>query len=150
MTDELPNARVRWLARRDLVQIIEIDNEAFASDPWTPEIFLKHQRGPNCLTKVAVNGAGRFAQIIGYAMYSVGESNYEIVRMAVSKEFRRKGIGSLIWQALLGELKNDEKFCLEYLVHESCLDTQLFLKENGAIAVDIIGDHYLFRSCLDL
>jgi [ribosomal protein S18]-alanine N-acetyltransferase len=76
----------------DLEQVVAIEEKSF-SRPWTPEQFRDELRSPYAFPRVAVTPSGGVA---GYLCPSLLLDEGEILDVAVSGEFRGKGIGRLL------------------------------------------------------
>ncbi len=114
---ELNRINVRWMIRRDVPEVLVIDefgtnDNLLKSDDDITNIL----RDRNYIGKVAEDSVDndvfikgvRAADIIdrrilGYIIYHVGESSYDIVRLAVHPLIRKQGVG----RAIINRLKKD-------------------------------------------
>ena len=81
----------------DLEQVVAIENESF-SHPWTPGQFRDELLSSHAFPLVAVTPLGLVA---GYLFPSLLLDEGEILDLAVSGEFRGKGIGRLLVESAL-------------------------------------------------
>ena len=91
----------RSMAREDLDVVSRIEKETF-KEPWTYEaLAFELEENPHCLSFVAEEG-GRFA---AYAFVHYSRPHAHLVNIAVEKELKGRGIGSLFLGHLIGEAK---------------------------------------------
>lgn len=91
---------IREFTERDLEQMKLLEKTAFVDYPWKEEdyvIFLRNRRDNHEAYVADWQG-----HILGFMLVIRNEWNYEIVSIAISPEFRGKGIGS----QLINHLKN--------------------------------------------
>ena len=91
---------------------IEIDN---FSDPWDEkslEDSFEHDYNHLLMEK-------RDGRVVGYVIYSDVQGDAELLRIAVDKRYRRKGIAARLMQSMLDELTEAgaERVSLEVRAH---------------------------------
>ena len=91
---------IRDTSYDDLPQIHAIENQCFTT-PWSLGSFKYELGNRQSIFKVAVKNK----QIIGYVCLRVILDTAHVLNLAVMPEFRRKGIGSTLFQDALQELK---------------------------------------------
>ena len=106
MSDELkpcPNRgggrlmiRIRWMIRRDMIEVVEIDRQSFASR-WGEPVFLETLRQRNVIGMVAEDRD----RVVGFMVFRLHRDRIELLRLAVSADRQREGIG----ERLVGKLK---------------------------------------------
>ena len=131
--------KIRWLVRKDLKKVLEIDSEAY-DPPWTENEFVEiMKKQKNCIGRVAVKSE----EIVGFIIYLMHRDRIEIIKLAVAEESKGQGIGTSII-ALIKEnlLRSKRKNELRTFVQDDNLDAQLFLSEQGFVAVDVLRDFY--------
>ena len=101
---------IRKMTEKDLLQVTEIEQETF-SQPWSREDFLSSLNEANNDYLVAEE-EGSIAGYCGY--WGIAGEGY-IYNVAVKKEYRKKGIGTIMLKNLLEESKSRgiESFTLE-------------------------------------
>ena len=80
--------QIRWLIRRDMSQVLEIERASFRH-AWTEEDFLTCLRQRNCIGMVAEHED----QIVGFMVYELHKSKLRIMNFAVAPWVRRRGVG---------------------------------------------------------
>lgn len=88
--------RIRWMIRRDMIEVVEIDRQSFASR-WGEPVFLETLRRRNVIGMVAEDDG----RVVGYMVFRLHRDRIELLRLAVSADRRREGIG----ERLVGKLK---------------------------------------------
>lgn len=80
-------------------------------------------------------------RVVGFMVYELHKARIELLRLAVRPEFRREGVGRRMVARLVGKLTwMRDRVALH--VRESCLDAQLFLRDCGFRAVDVVRGCY--------
>lgn len=114
------NAEVvtRYLRMEDAAAAAELERQCF-SDPWSEKSVLDTVNLPNTIC-IAAEKAGR---MIGYLLAYEAADEAEIVRVAVEKEARRQGAGSLLMLKL-------ENVCEDRKINKILLD----VRESNEVA----------------
>lgn len=86
-TKQLTEVQIRWMIRRDMPQVLEIENASFPI-PWTEEEFIDCLSQRNCIGMVAE----RHERIAGFMIYELQKSKLHVLNFAVHPEFRRQGL----------------------------------------------------------
>src|SRR5690606_23169054 len=92
----MSNIHVRWLIRRDIPEVLEIERRSFA-DRWGGEGFAELLRRRNTIGMVAEQSEW----VVGYMVYELRRDRIELLRLAVADDRRREGMG----ERLVGKLK---------------------------------------------
>lgn len=129
---------IRWAIRRDLYQLLEIEGHSSA-DPWNESEFILwlKQRSVICLVAEDVND-----DIAGFIMYSLERGFYEIINIAVHRNYRREGVGTLMMKRVMKKC-GEKRDSVKISVPDDNLQCHLFLKSLGLTAT-VDGDHYDF------
>jgi ribosomal-protein-alanine N-acetyltransferase len=131
---------IRWIIRRDMPEVLAIEDKAFERHAWTEEEFAQVMRNRNVIGMVAEHGES----IVGYMIYELHRDRLHILNFAVHYEYRRQGVGRQMVQKLASKLNPSpdrrHKFVLE--VRESNLDAQLFFRAMGMRAVSSLPNFY--------
>lgn len=139
--------KIRWMIRRDLPRVVEIETDVFDADRWDEKEILACLKQRNCIAKVIeVN-----EQVEGYLFYELEKMAVNIVNIAVHPDWRRRGLGTMLLEALKSSAGYRKPIVV--LLRESSLGVQLFLRSNGFRAVriyrgiydDVGEDGYEFR-----
>lgn len=128
---------VKKVTKSDLKQIEELEQEIFP-DPWSLKSLTDSQEKENALFICTKDEK----KIVGYMIIYFAADEAEIIRVAVKKEARRKGIGQ---RMLLGvedycEKKKIRKLYLE--VRESNFAALSFYLDGGFINSGLRKDYY--------
>ena len=123
---------IRWLIRRDMTQVMEIE-EASYEMPWTIEEFLCQMRQRNCIGMVAERGE----HIVGFMVYELHKNSLHIVNLAVHPDHRHEYIGSAMVEKLLHKLSAVRRRQIGVDVRETNLGAQLFFKRCGFRCVGV-------------
>jgi len=84
------------MAHEHLGEVMEIENNSFAT-PWTCDMFLDELRNDKAYYFVAL----RNGKVAGYCGFWLILDEGHIMTIAVSEEFRGKGIGTMLMQKML-------------------------------------------------
>ena len=144
--------QIRWLIRRDLPEVLEIERDRFAH-PWTEEEFLSALRQRSCIGMVAELDQ----RIVGFMVYELHKASIHVCNFAVASWANRQGIGSQMVQRVIDKLSQQRRREVQLELRESNLEAQLFFREHGFRAVSVLRhfyedtseDAYLMRYRLD-
>lgn len=138
---------IRWLIRRDLHRVLEIERASF-DDPWSPSDFFAVLKCRTTIGIVAESGDA----VVGYAIYDLLPTRIELINMGIVRELRRTGIGrKILWR--LTDRLHGRRSLIRARVSEFNLGAQLFFRQCGFHAVSIerrpygVPDHdaYVFE-----
>lgn len=133
-TEPLP-VQLRWLIRRDLSDIVQIDAASYG-EPWDEERFLVALRKRNCIGYVA-ESAG---VIVGYMIYDLHKDHLRVLRFAVDQDQRRRSVGREMVTRLIDKLHQQRRRHIDIAVPEDNLDAHLFLRAMGFRATGMSDD----------
>jgi len=136
-SQERLDVQIRWLIRRDMVDVLRIERAAFHT-PWTEEDFLACLRQRNCIGMVAECNH----EILGFMIYELHKSRLHILNFAVSESARRQSVGSQMVLRLVDKLSQQRRNEILLEVREGNLAAQLFFKEQGFRAVRVLRRHF--------
>lgn len=141
MSQHTVERQTRWLIRRDMDNVLAIENRSFA-EPWSEEDFLCCMRQRNVIGCVSEM---QFGDVDGFILYALHKHHLEILKVAVEPQSRRCRIASHMIQRMKDKLKQQGRTRIHIDVHESNLSAQLFLKACGFRATKVSGEVYLFQ-----
>ena len=130
---------VRWVIRKDLEKILSIERES-PEPSWKEEDFLLALRQRNVIGVVAELNF----EVVGFQLYKLKPLHFEVIKMTVSSEFSKQGIGGFMVHRLkekLGALLI-HKLAIVFKVRETNLQIQLFLQGRGFICDKIVKGYY--------
>jgi len=131
------DCQVRWLIRRDMDEVLAIENASFQF-PWTEEEFLCCLRQRNCIGTVAET---KF-NVRGFMIYELSKHALRILNFAVSPDCRCQGVGTQMVQRLLDKLEQQRRTTINLEVRETNVAAQLFFSKRGFRAVQVLRKHY--------
>mgnify|MGYP001283816810 CR=1 FL=1 len=131
------DVQIRWLIRRDMPEVLAMENECFEETPWSEEDFFSLLRQINRIGMVAEHDG----QIMGYMIYELHKSNLNVLNFAVGKANQRQGVGRALVEKLTSKLSQHRHF-LTLALCEQNLRGQLFFKAMGFTAVRVEKGYY--------
>lgn len=129
--------RIRWLIRRDLTEVYEIENRSFEF-PWGEEDFLRCLRQRNCIGMVAEHNE----RVIGFVIYELHKNRLHILNFGVHPEFRRRGVGAVMVDKLKSKLTATRRNRLMLETRETNVAGQLFWRSQGFRAISVLRNFY--------
>jgi ribosomal-protein-alanine N-acetyltransferase len=128
---------VRWLIRRDLAEVLDIERASFEF-AWAEEEFLTCLRQRNCIGMVAEHQN----QIFGFMLYELHRHSIHVLNFAVHPNCLRQGIGAQMVAKLIEKLSQQRREEIVLEVRETNLDAQLFFQSQNFRAVSVMRDWY--------
>ncbi len=136
-TQQAVRIHIRWMIRRDMLEVLAIENDAFEF-PWSDDDFVRCLRQRNCIGMVAEVDE----RVVGFMIYELHKNRLHILNFAVSAACRRLGIGTQMVEKLIGKLSDQRRNRILLEVRETNLGAQLFFRENGFRAVSVLRAFY--------
>lgn len=136
-TESTPPLHIRWMIRRDMPEVLEIEKWSFEF-PWSEQEFISCLRQRNAIGMVAEHDE----QIIGFMIYELNKNQLNLFKFAVKREFRRRGAGRAMAQKLIGKLSPQRRNTVEIILRETNLAAQIFFKAMGFRATAVLPDHF--------
>jgi ribosomal-protein-alanine N-acetyltransferase len=133
------DCQIRWLVRRDLLEILAIERESFAF-PWGEDEFCRILRHREVIGLVAVDPATQ--SVAGYMIYRLGKRSLEVLSLATSSFYRRQGIASQLLSKLLGKLSPGRRSAILANVWERNRPALAFFASQGFLAESVERDAY--------
>ena len=133
----LKEANVRWMMRRDMKDIVNIESLSFER-PWCEEDFFKQLNRRNCIGMVCENNL----DLVGFMIYELHADRLKILNFAVHPDHRRKGFGLVMMNRMMGKLSHELRRTIAVTVRETNLDFQLFLRELCFMAIKVHRGFY--------
>ena len=128
---------IRWMIRRDMAEILDIEKEAFAFS-WSEDEFIRCLRQRNCIGMVAEHDD----RIVGYMIYELHKNRLHVLNFAVRHDYRRSGVGRRMVEQLKLKLRPKGRSRLLLEVREMNVTAQLFFRACGFKAVSVLRDFY--------
>lgn len=150
------NVYLRWMIRRDMPEVLDIERASAFEYPWPEEQFIRCLRQRNCIGMVVDicrtcgrptdRNCGRChgheLQVVGFMIYELHKRRLDVLNFAVHPELRRQGIGRAMLHTLRSKLSANRRWELRWHVAEPNLAGQLFLRHHGFRACGIVREHY--------
>lgn len=130
---------VKWMIKADLPAVMKIEKQT--SDPKDTEWFIDQLKNNKTIALTVTE-----SDLIGYLVYKLHDKYYEIKRIVVDNNKRRRGYGRLMINNLKHKLYTPRRKLIAN-VPESLLHTQLFLKSNGFLAtrIKVVENDVLYK-----
>ena len=137
---------VRWMIRRDMPEVLEIEDDS--ESPWCEEVFVRYLKQRNCVGMVAehdrqldeIDEEGNpqvECVVVGFMVYELHKNRIDVMNFAVHPSSRRRGVGMQMVKKLFSKLTADRRTRLRYDVREANLSGQQFLRRLGWCAVSV-------------
>ena len=134
---KLSGVKVRWMIRRDMADVLKIENESFDL-PWREEDFLSCLRQRNCIGMVTEH-EGR---VVGYTIYELFSEALHILSLAVSREHRHSGVGSQMVGKLMHKLSQQRRVSITTDIRESNIEAHEFFRNFGFKLIRVERNYY--------
>ncbi len=128
---------IRWMIRRDMVEVLRIEAASFEF-PWTEDDFLRCLQQRNCIGMVAEHED----RILGFMIYELHKTRLHVLNFAVAEQARRRGVGSQMVDKLVSKLSPERRTQILLEVRETNLPAQLFFRESGFRATNVLREFY--------
>lgn len=133
----IPGVHVRWMIRRDMLEVLAIEQEAFEF-PWSDDDFTRCMRQRNCIGMVAEMADS----VVAFMIYELHRTRLHVLNFAVLRSHRRLGIGTQMLRRLIAKLAPERRSRIVLEVRETNLPAQLFFRAAGFRAVTVLRDFY--------
>ncbi len=131
------NIHIRWMIRRDMPEVINIEQGSFEY-PWSEEDFIRCLRQRNCIGMVAEYES----RVVGFMIYELHKNQLHILNFAVRPDYRRRGVGHQMANKLIGKLSQQRRNRIVLEVRETNLAAQIFFRNLGFRAMSVLRDYY--------
>lgn len=137
MAEPLRLDRLRWLVKRDIPEVLEIERAAF-SEPWNEDDFRRVLRQRNVIGMVAEYQE----RIVGYMIYTLESDDLRLSNFVVHPDYRRCRVGHQMVCRLKAKLDGHRRRKITLTVGERNLTAQLFFRSQGFKAKQVIRGFY--------
>lgn len=131
------SAHVRWMIRRDMDEVLSIENSCYEF-PWTREEFIRCLRQRNCIGMVAEFDE----KVVGFMVYELHKGMLHVLNFAVSPEHQLRSVGKTMLDKLKGKLSQDRRSRIVIEIRETNTAGIRFLASTGFRAVATIRGFY--------
>lgn len=129
-------AHVRWMIRRDLREVLAIEQQSFPY-PWDEHDFIRAIRRRNCIVMIAeVN-----ERVMGFMVYTLEKHGLYIDNLAVHPSHVRDGYGTQMIDKLKSKLSYERRHEIRARTADWNLGAHLFFRSQGFIG-GVIHDGY--------
>lgn len=128
---------VRWMIKRDIPEVLGISDQSYEF-PWSEKKLIYYLRRRNCIGLVAEYQE----QVAGFMLYELYHTWLHVSNFAVAAECRRCSVGRQIIVKLINRQPPKRHNRIRIEVREGNLAAQLFLRQIGFRAVNILPDWY--------
>lgn len=99
--------KARWLIRRDMAEILDIDSSGRhhgdRMEEWDAETFIFHLRQRNIVGMVVED---KDENVVGYILYELHPTVVRVIRFAVLPSKRRQGYGTYLMTYVINKPSN--------------------------------------------
>jgi len=140
---EKTNVHIRWMIRRDMPDVLDIENGSF-ENAWTEEDFIRCLRKRNCIGMIAEisDESEKGWKDVGFMVYELHHDQLHVLNFAVHPDCRRKGVGRVMAEKLIGKLSQQRRSRIVIEVRETNLSAQVVFGKFGFAATSVIRGHY--------
>lgn len=128
---------IRWMIRRDMTEILEIENQSFEF-PWSDDDFIRCLRQRKSIGMIAEYQE----RVAGFMIYELHRNRLHILNFAVAPQFRRCCVGQQMIMKLVGKLSLQRRSRIILEVRETNLSALLFFREMGFMAISVLRGFY--------
>ena len=137
VTDNKLDVVIRWIIRRDMPEVLEIENSSF-DIPWSESDFMHCLRQRRCIGMVAES----YEKIVGFIVYDLQHTRIHVFNLAVHPDFRRSQIGTQMIKKLVSKLSHQRRTQILLEVRETNLAAQVFFRAMGFRAISVLREFY--------
>ena len=128
---------IRTMEPQDVPQVAELEKVCF-SDPWSEKSIVSELDNPLSCWLVAVSGE----QVVGYVGSQTVLDGSDMMNIAVSPDFRRKGIAESLIEALVSLLRDRKSRCLILEVRASNVPAIALYEKLGFLEIGRRRNYY--------
>lgn len=128
---------IRTMEPQDVPQIAELEKVCF-SDPWSEKSIISELDNPLSCWLVAVSGE----QVVGYVGSQTVLDGSDMMNIAVSPDFRRKGFAESLIEALISFLRERGSRCLILEVRASNVPAIALYEKLGFLEIGRRRNYY--------
>jgi [ribosomal protein S18]-alanine N-acetyltransferase len=121
---------LRRATAADLQAVASIEGASF-SDPWSARAFLPLLNESSTLFLVVADEESKEGEILGYAVAWFVADEAELANLAVAPGARRRGIGALLLEHVVGEAKARRCRAMYLEVRESNASARTLYRRHG-------------------
>lgn len=124
--------------KKDIEEVMEIEREVFG-DPWSKSAFISElEKNPHAIYFTAI----KERKIIGYTGFWILNDYIHITNLAVSPEYQKQGIASLLLKNIENTAGMSRKYNLYLEVRKSNDNAIKFYKKRNFEIIDCKKNYY--------
>lgn len=131
---------IRWLLRRDMPEVMEIERAANGSQ-YTEDQLIEMMRQRNCIGMVVDFGE----HVHGYMVYELHGDSVRLIHLAVHPESQRSGLGRTLLGKLIAKLNQQRRQAVVAVVPFKIVETCSFFKKQGFRCVHCNQDEVIME-----
>jgi ribosomal-protein-alanine N-acetyltransferase len=129
---------LRWMIRRDMPEVLDIEERCFGVLAWGEEGLIKAQRSRTAIGMVAE----RDERVVGHMIYELTKKRLIIQRFAVHPGHQRTGVGRAMVGKLVSKLAPERRERIIVEVRETELGALKFFKAMHFKATAILREYF--------
>lgn len=129
---------IRWWTGSDDKQVLDMhsrNNGKLAEDKKYFSELLKERGVIGCV-------AVKADFVLGFVIYELFEKRLDILHLEVDEAWRRRGVGTQLFNSLVAKLAEHRREAVTMKVRETDMQAQLFLRSMGAKCIKVIRGFY--------
>lgn len=132
--------QVRWMIRRDLKHVVDIESQVFGAYAWSESQFIDSLRQRNVIGLVAEFKHPRCEteSIVGFVVYELHRRSLVIQNLAVDPGCQRHWVATELIGKLIAKLSPQRRSIIRVKVRESNLAALKFFASCGFEAVKVL------------
>lgn len=131
-------AHIRWMIRRDMAEVLAIEEACFDWYAWREDDFVRALRQRNVIAMVA----DKEERVVGFMVYELHKNRLHVLDFAVHPGCQRLGVGRQMIDKLKWKLTEQRRRSITLHVRETNLPAQLFFRAMGFRADSVVRDLY--------
>lgn len=138
--------RIRWMIKRDVAEVLEIERLAFGLEAWDGRDLRDALARRSGIGMVVESGGC----VLGYMVYDTFKDKIVLSRLAVHPDNAHQRVATAMVESLKGK-SGPKRDRIETIVRDDNLVAHMFLRKCGFVCVSIIkelfdqqDDGYLF------
>lgn len=138
---EKQTLHIRWMTPKDVDDVLQIEYNSF-EDHWVADDFKKHLAKKPCISMLAYRGNAYGYQTVGYFVYHMSKTGFELLKIAVHPDFRRQGVGRQMIEKLISKLAGSYRVHAEVTVRDRDVASQMFFRKMGWKPEKVLRRHF--------
>ncbi len=99
------NIHIRWMIRRDMEEVLDIEQQCFGQHAWSEDDYMNMVKRRNCIGMVAEHDE----KIVGVMIYELEKHCLRLRTLSVMPKYFRQGIGRQMIKKLTDKLSQQRR-----------------------------------------